>query len=67
MARTTANMRGANIAYVYHGPGGCGFCTSRTTTGVRHDLCKPEINTTSEGRKDNVVWRCRCAQKGHQP
>lgn len=43
------------------------MCTVLTKDGVHHDECVIETNTTEPGRKDNVVWKCKCAERGHQP
>jgi hypothetical protein len=59
--------RGLVSRYIYRGRGACGFCTVLTREGVRHDLCVEKTDTTAPGRKDNVVWTCKCAEKGHQP
>lgn len=69
MARTVAGTRPPSLVsrYIYRGRGACGMCTVLTTEGVRHDQCVRETNTTAPGRKDNVNWKCNCAEKGHQP
>lgn len=70
MARTVAARREPATQpsqYVYHGRGACGYCTIKTQDGVRHDMCVIETHTTAEGRKDDVVWKCQCGEKGHQP
>ena len=64
LARTVAGKR-PEPPGPYRGQGACTFCTDRTTSGVRHDLCPGEIHT-SPGTKDDKVWTCACWREGHR-